>query len=355
MDTISLLKELTETDGIPGREEDVACLMIHYMAGLAHIARDQLGSVIAMRGGRTNGTRVILSAHLDEVGFMVKSITDRGFLLFQPLGGWIPQVMPAHRVTVYTEQGTVEGIIGSKSKHFLPIENRKEGFAQEQLFIDIGTSSREETLELGVRIGDSIAPISSFTVLNQGQYIAGKALDNRLGCAALIQVLQALAEGDHPNTVYAVATAQEEIGRRGALTAAHLVQPELAIVLDSGTAGDIPGVDNRDGPVCGKGPLLFMYDTSMLPNRRFVRYVEQVAEKAGIPLQYEFMSLGKTDAGQIHTYGAGVPTIVIGFPTRYMHTHNSIAHLQDYERVVRLVTALLRGLDQAVVDHIRYR
>ncbi|MCP1311566.1 M42 family metallopeptidase [Paenibacillus tyrfis] len=355
MDTISLLKELTETNGIPGREEDVARLMMHYMDGLAHIERDRLGSVIGIKRGFAKGVRVSLSAHLDEVGFMVKSITERGFLLFQPLGGWIPQVMPAHRVVVYTEQGTVEGIIGSKSKHLLSVENRKEGFTKEQLFIDIGTSSREETLELGVRIGDSIAPASTLSVLNQGQYIAGKALDNRLGCAALIQVLEALAEGDHPNIIYAIATAQEEIGRRGALTAAHLVQPELAIVLDTGTARDIPGAENIDGPVCGKGPLLFMYDASMLPNQRFVRYVEHVAEKMGIPLQYEFLSFGKTDAGQIHTYGAGVPTIVIGFPTRYMHTHNCVTHLQDYERVVRLVTALLRGLDQAVVDHIMFR
>lgn len=174
----------------------------------------------------------MVAGHLDEIGFMVSSIDDKGFLSFQTVGGWWEQVMLAQRVTVMTRGGNIPGVIGSKPPHILKPEARKKSVDKKEMFIDIGASSKEEALEFGVRPGDFVVPVCEFTVMKNEKYLMAKAWDNRIGCAIAIDVLRGLRGVNHPNTVYGVGTIQEEVGLRGARTSAHLIQPDIGFGVD---------------------------------------------------------------------------------------------------------------------------
>ncbi|WAH35727.1 M42 family metallopeptidase [Alicyclobacillus dauci] len=354
---IEVIRELCDANGISGYESNVRKVYEQHLTPLSEsIVRDNTGGIVGVKTGDAKGPRVLVTGHLDEIGFMVTNITKEGFIKFQTIGGWWSQVMLSQRVVVQTRKGDVIGVTGSKPPHILPAKERNEVVEIKDMFIDIGAFSREEAEEMGVKPGDAIVPWSPFTQMTNSKLFVAKALDNRLGCATALEVLRDLQGEKHPNTVYAGATTQEEVGLRGARTLVHKVDPDVAIALDVGIAGDTPGVsEDERGHLAdvGKGPLLMIFDGSMIPNNRFRDFVLDTASDAKIPVQVESLQGGGTDAGAFHLHGIGVPSVAIGYATRYIHSHNAIFHQDDFENGVRLVTELVKRLDSTVVKDIQ--
>lgn len=348
--TEQLLKEITEASGVPGYEGDVRRIMRRHLEGVAAIEQDKMGSFIGKHVGHSEHPRVMLAGHMDEIGFMVKLVTKEGYVKFVPLGGWWDQVLLGHRVLIKTAKGDVIGVLGAKPPHLLEDEERKKIVEKKNMYIDVGACSEDEVREMGVQPGDPIIPVSEFTVMANARFYLTKALDNRVGCALAIQVLRQLAEEGHPNTAYAVGTVQEEIGLRGAKTSAHAINPDVGIVLEVDIAGDVPGIMPEESAVkMGGGPSLLVYDARMIPNLKLRDLVIATARELEIPLQFSAMPGGATDGAMIHMHNEGVPCVVIGVPTRHIHSHNAILCRDDYDHTLRLVVALVKKLDQDTV------
>jgi putative aminopeptidase FrvX len=345
-----LLRRLTLLAGPPGAEGPVRSFFRRALDGVGRIECDRLGSIACEKRGASASPRIELDGHLDEVGFMVQTISDEGALGFIALGGWWEHVLLGQRVDVLAERGPVPGVVASKPVHFLSAEERKHVLPIDKLHIDIGASSREEAAEMGVRIGDPVVPHAEFFPFANPKVLSSKAFDDRVGVALVIEALRGL-DGGHPNTVVGVGAVQEEVGSRGAATSARIAEPDAAIVLEGTPADDLPGTPQAQRQaVLGKGPQLRFYDPTALSNRAFARFVEDVARAEGIPLQIAVRRSGGTDARAIAVHGRGVPTVVIGVPARYIHTHVSLIHLDDYVAARRLAIALVNALDGAAVE-----
>lgn len=348
--TAELLKALTEAPGVPGYEAPVREVVRRYLAPLGELSQDKLGSVICRKEGTAERPRVMLAGHMDEIGFMVKHITKEGFIKFLPLGGWFDQVLLGQRVVIKTRQGDVVGVIGAKPPHLLPPEERNKVVTKDKMYIDIGATSKEEVEAAGVRPGDPIIPRADFVPLANGKSYLAKAFDDRVGVAVMIRALQELQGVEHPNTVYGVATVQEEVGVRGAHTSVWAVEPDVAIVLESDIAGDVPGIQPEQSSVkLGQGPTVLLYDRLMIPNLKLRDLVLDTAEAEGIPVQVSYVEGGATDGAAIHLFKTGVPTVVLGVAARHIHSHSSIIHRDDFDRAVQLLVAVLRRLDAATV------
>jgi endoglucanase len=346
--TQAFLKELVETDGAPGAESAVARVMERYLKGVGKVSRDKLGSFICEKPGSAASPRVMLAGHLDEVGFMVKSITKEGFIKFLALGGWWGHVVLGQRLRIHTRKGPVIGVVGSKPPHELRDEDRKKVLEIKDLFIDVGaTSDWDVRQQLEIRPGDPILPISDFTLMANPDLMLAKAWDNRLGCGLAAAVAKRLKGAAHPNTLFAAATVQEEVGLRGAETSGFKVQPDVAFALDVGIAHDIPGTEGDER--LGGGPLIVVYDSSAIPNRGLLDLTIETAKKLRIPLQFESVERGGTDAGRIHLTGEGVPSLAMGCAARYIHSHVSIISRRDFDRTVELLVALVKRLDRPTV------
>ena len=348
--TITLLQHLTEAHGVPGFEAPVRALIRQYLEPLGEVSQDKLGSLICYKPGAAEAPKIMLAAHMDEVGFMVKHITKEGFIKFLPLGGWFDQVLLGQRVIIKTNKGDVVGVIGAKPPHLLPPDERNKVVQKKDMYIDIGATSREEVEEAGVRPGDPVVPRADFVVLASGKAYLSKAFDDRVGVAVMIQALEALQQESHPNSVYAVATVQEEVGVRGAHTGVWAVDPDLAIVLEADIAGDVPGVKGEQAPAkMGQGPSLLIYDRSMIPNLGLRDLFLETAKEIGVDLQISFVEGGATDGAVIHLHRTGVPTIVLSIPARHIHSHSAIIHRDDFDQAVQLLVAVLRRLDADTV------
>lgn len=348
------IQQFCDASGPSGFEGPVRTLFEESVAPYADaFQRDRLGSSIAVKTGDPEGPRVLLAAHLDEVGFLITRITEEGFLRFQTLGGWWEQVMLAQRVLVETRQGPLLGVIGAKPPHILSPEDRKKPVERKDMYIDIGASCREEAESFGVRPGDPAVPWSPFRTLKNPDYLMGKAWDDRYGVVAMVEVLARLQGRPHPNIVLAAATVQEEVGLRGATTVANIAEADVSFVLDVGIAGDTPGVEEEQAAAkLGKGPTLLLYDGSLIPHRGLRDFVRDTARAEGIPLQLDHLAQGGTDGGAIHKQGRGVPTVVLGVPTRYIHSHSAIFHRQDLEQAIALLVACLTRLDKETVSRL---
>ncbi len=353
-DTLEMMRALTDAPGVPGQERAVRDVMRGYLEPLGEVLVDHLGSIIGRKVGNADGPKIMLAGHLDEIGFMVTRVTDEGFLKFQTLGGWWSQVMLAQRVNVYTRNGPIIGVIGSKPPHILQEEEKKKPADKKAMFIDVGAASRSEAEAWGIRPGDMVVPSSPWTPMHNPRLIMAKAWDNRFGCALAIEVLRRLQGVDHPNVAYGVGTVQEEVGLRGATTSANLIGPDIAFAFDTGIAGDMPGIspDEAAGKL-GKGPVILIYDGSLVPHTGLRDLVIEVAEREGIPIQYDHIAGGGTDAGHIQLYGAGVPSLVVGIAVRYIHSHAAIIHRDDFDHAARLMTAVVRRLDMDTVTRLR--
>ncbi len=351
--TENLLKDLTEAHGIPGYEAEVRKVIRHYFKPLGDIEEDNMGSLICKKAGKDASPKIMLAGHMDEVGFMVKHISSNGFIKFTTLGGWWDQVLLSQRVGIKTRKGDVIGVIGAKPPHLLSPDERNKVVARKQMYIDIGATSEKDVDKAGVRVGDPIVPVSEFTVLANPKTYMSKAFDDRVGCAVVISALGSLKK-THPNALYGVATVQEEVGVRGATTSVDMVNPDIAIILESDIAGDVPGIkpDESSTKFSG-GPSLLLYDARMIPNLKLRDLVIDTAKKNKIPLQFTTMEGGATDGSVIHLHKSGVPTIVLGVPSRHIHSHNSIIHRDDFDNTVKLLKAVIQKLDKKTVQDIK--
>ncbi len=353
---LQMLKELTDAKGISGNEREPREVMKKYIEPFAdELMYDNLGSLVAVKKGKADGPKIMVAGHLDEIGFMVTQIDDNGFVKFQTVGGWWGQVMLAQRVTIQTKKGDIPGVIGSKPPHILSPEDRKKPVNVKEMFIDIGVADKEEALSSGIRPGDSVVPLCEFTLMHNPKYMLAKAWDNRIGCAIAIDVLKQLKGVDHPNVVYGVGTVQEEVGLRGATTSANLIQPDIGIAVDTGIPGDTPGLSDKDAmSKLGKGPQIIMYDASIVTHKGLRDFITDTADEHNIPYQFETSPGGGTDAGKIHLTANGVPALSITVATRYIHSHASMIHRDDYENAVKILVEAIKQLDDKKVKEITF-
>ncbi|HJY80028.1 MAG TPA: M42 family metallopeptidase [Candidatus Binatia bacterium] len=350
-----LLTELSNASGPPGFEGSVRAILEREMlaAGL-EVSTDGLGSVIGVLRGAADGPKIMLAAHMDEVGGIVRYVTPEGMVKFQPLGGWLDQAMVDQRWTILTAKGPVSAVSGLKSVHVTPQEERGRVTPRDDIFLDVGAASKGEAESLGIRPGDAIAPASSFERLAHGRYV-GKALDDRVGCVMLLEVLRRLKEQGNktPNTIYFVGTVQEEVGVRGAHTAVAAVSPDLGISLEAGIAADHPGGQpDLAQERLGGGPVIYLADAQMLVNLKLRDFLQSVAEKSNIPVQTEVTNGGYEDSAEIQRYGAGRPSVNFAVATRYLHSHNSMIQRSDLDQATSLLAAVLPLLNADNVSAI---
>lgn len=345
--TLVWLKKISEVAGVSGFEQRVKGLLVEKIGDNAIASYDKLGSIIFEKTGLYSGPKIMLASHMDEIGFMVKSITKEGFIKFVTLGGWWEQVMLGQRVTILAGKGDIPGVIGSKPPHILTPEERKKVVQKREMYIDVGAIDADEAkMKLGIRPGDAIVPYSEFTIMANEKLLMSKAWDNRIGCAVMAEVIERLASELHSNVVYGVGTVQEEVGLRGAKTSTSVVNPDISFVIDTCVAGDTPGVsDDQASSKLGKGIGICIYDASMVPHTKLRDFVIKVAEQNNIQYQLQFTEGGGTDAGPIHLHAQGVPSLVLSIPTRYIHSHHSIIHRDDYTAAVDLLIAIIKELD----------
>ncbi|WP_394235597.1 M42 family metallopeptidase [Niallia oryzisoli] len=349
--TLQLFKTLTELPGIAGNEHAVRSFMREQLSKYTdEIVQDKLGSVFGVKRGDENGPTVMVAGHMDEVGFMVTSITDSGMIRFQTIGGWWNQVMLATAVQVITKDGPVPGVIGSIPPHLLSDEQRKKPMEISNMLIDIGADDKEDAIRIGIKPGQQIVPVCPFTPMANNKKIMAKAWDNRYGCGLAIELLEELQNETLPNVLYSGATVQEEVGLRGAQTAANMIKPDLFYALDASPANDMSGKKDEFGHL-GKGALLRILDRTMVTHRGMREFVLDTAESHKIPYQY-FISQGGTDAGRVHVANEGVPSAVIGICSRYIHTPASIIHIDDYAAAKELVTRLVKASNRTTLNTI---
>jgi len=339
----SLLKKLSDAPGVSGFEEEIRNIIIDELKDqVDEVEVDQMGNVITTRKGKPDGKKIMLAAHMDEIGLMIRYIDKDGFIKFSKIGGINDQMLLNQEVTIHTDDGEVTGVIGSKPPHRMKESERKKILDYENMFIDIGAKNREEA-ETRVKLGDPITIKQEFTQL--GNFYKGKALDNRIGCAIMIEVMKR-AETDA--TIYGVGTVQEEVGLKGAKTSAFKLNPDMALALDVTIAGDHPGIKEEDAPAkMGKGPAVILVDASgrgLITHPKVKELIIRAGNEDVIPYQLEVSEGGTTDATAIHLTREGIPTGVISPPTRYIHTPVSVVDMEDVENAVNLILAVLKRL-----------
>lgn len=350
-----LLAELSNAPAPSGYEGPVRdILKREFQAAGLNVSNDGLGSIIGVLPGPADGPRIMLAAHMDEVGAIVRFITPEGMVKFQLSGGWLDQALVDQRWTILTAKGPVTAVSGLKSVHVTPPEERSRVTPRDDVFLDVGAKSKQEAEALGIRPGDPIAPASSFAALASGRYV-GKALDDRVGCVMLIEILRRLKEQGikTPNTIYFVGTVQEEIGARGAHTAVALVKPALGLSLEAGIAADHPGgrADYSQERL-GAGPVIYLADSGMLVNLKLRDFLFQAGRESNIPLQTEVTNSGYEDSRELQAYGGGIPAANIAVATRYLHSHNSVIDRSDLDRAIDLLVKVLPQLDARAVAGI---
>jgi len=348
MNLTKTLEKLSNACGVTGREEEVRNLMKELLKSYVdEVKEDKLGNVIGIKRarkkrGKKKSLSVMLAAHMDEIGLMVKTVTKEGFLQFAKIGGIDDRILLAQRVIVHTQKKPLPGIIGSKPPHIQKEEERKKIVSANEMFIDIGAKNKEEAKKMGVQIGDPVSFDSKFAKVGRNVVI-GKAFDDRAGCALMIETMKELGEVDC--NVYAVGTVQEEVGLRGATVAAFGIYPDVAIAFDVTVAGDVPGVKEVEAPIkMGKGPSFTVADAGLIAHPKVLRLLVETAEENKIPYQLETGLPGSTDAARIALTREGVPSGVISIPTRYIHSPTAMLNLSDLRNAVKLSVAAIHKI-----------
>ena len=348
-EAVGLLETFSQAHGAPGHEDAVRARLLAELKG-RKASFDRLGSAALAPAKAAKGPKVVLTAHMDEVGFLVQDITPDGFLRLVPLGGWPDGVLAAQRLRILCRATGRElaGVVAAMPPH----QGGAQALSVERVFVDIGARTREGAERAGVRLGDSVVPDGPFSPLAEPGLFAGKAFDNRAGMAALVLATRELdAMGAKlPCALHAVATVQEEVGCRGAVTAARLVDPDVVLVLEGPPADDVPGLSRAEcqGRL-GRGVQIRAYDPTAVMSPRLVDLAVATALELGIPHQVTVRRSGGTDARAFQAHALGVPTIVLGVPARYIHTHHSVLDVADLLACVDLAKALVRRLDAKTV------
>lgn len=334
---MKLLKKLCDLNGISGREDEVRAFILKEIDGFCEAKVDKLGNIIATKNGvKTPANKLMISAHMDEVGMIVTAIKSDGSLSIAPVGGVDPMVVIGRQVVVLNGGKALNGVIGAKAIHHLSTDERKTPPTFEQLFVDIGAASKEEA-QKSVSLGDSVCFDAEFLSLGEGKLI-GKAIDDRLGCAIMIELIKE----DLPFDTTFVFTVQEEVGTRGATAAAFTVAPDISIVLESTTAADIPSA-KEEKRVCelGKGAVVSYMDRSTIYDKELYMLAFETAAAENIAIQTKTMVAGGNDSGAIHLSRGGVRAVSISAPTRYLHSPSCVIAEADFDACRDLAKALI--------------
>lgn len=352
--TFQRIKELTELQGTSGFEEDVRRYMAEHMAPLVdEIAYDGLGGVFGLRHHKDqDAPRIMVAAHLDEVGFMLTRINDNGLFNVQPLGGWNPYVVSAQRFTLKTAKGNYPVISSSVPPHLLRGSNGQGNVNVADILFDAGFDSKEEAESFGVRPGDTIVPESTTIYTANKKNIISKAWDNRYGNVMVLEALEALQNEKLNHTLIAGSDVQEEVGLRGAKVSTQKFRPDLFFAVDCSPADDLTTKKGTYGHL-GEGTLIRIFDPGMIMLKNMRDFILDTAETHHIPYQY-YVSKGGTDATAAHTSNNGVPSTVIGVPGRYIHTHQTMFSIADFEAAREMLIQVLRSLDKSTVNTIIY-
>jgi endoglucanase len=366
---LKFLEQLCEAFGPSGHEEEAQKVAHNYGKKFAdEILQDGLGSLIFKTGD--SGPKIMVAGHVDEIGFVITNIKKDGYLQFHQLGGWWDQTLLTQEVEILPFKGEkIVGVIGAPPPHVLTPEIRNKVVTKDKMYIDIGCSSAEEVEKLGIRVGDPAVPVSSFRTMKRTRkekknkddkdakeetrevtLAVAKAFDDRIGVFIALEALRRISENNIklPNTVYFCSTVQEEIGLRGAKTSAQMIKPDIGFALDVDIPGDSPGTEGIV-PKMGKGVSISAGDSSMIPNPKLRKFIMEVAEEKDIRHQPSFTKSGGTDAGQIHLAGMGAPSLYLGIPTRYIHSHHGMLDVSDVESAVQLLIEVLQKLDDKTV------
>ncbi len=337
-----LLKKLCDAHGISGYEDEVREIVKAELESYVdEIKVDKLGNLICIKNG--SEFKEMVCAHMDEIGFMVKHIDDKGFIRFTPIGGWFSQIALGQRVILHGSKGKVYGVVGCKPPHVMRDDERKKAVEFKDMFIDVGAESKEEVRDMGIEIGTPIT--IDRELVKMGKRVTGKALDDRAGLAVMIE---ALKRTKSDATIYAVATVQEEVGLKGARVSAFAIEPDVALALDVCVATDFPGAESTHMDIrLGKGPAITIVDASgrgLIATRNVIRWLKETAEKNEIPYQLEVAEGGTTDATAIQLTKAGIPSGVVSIPARYIHSPVEVVDMRDMENSANLVA---RALERA--------
>ena len=337
-----LIKELVAIDGISGQEQQVVRALLPYLRPLAdEVSVDTFGNIIAVKKGDKPGPSVLVAAHTDEIGAMVKSVEKDGWIRFEKIGGVGDALILGRQVSV----GGHFGVVGVKAGHFMTPKERSEVKAHSELYIDVGCDSAEEVAKLGIEVGTQICHWPYYNEFTNTDLLCAKALDDRVGCAILVQLLKDLQDKSFAGTLYAVFTVQEEVGLRGAQVVAHNIKPDYAIALDTVPAGDTPDVNFiKEFPVAiGKGPLVQLMSRSFLLNPIMKKLMVDVCERSKAPYQLALFTGGNTDAAAMHLEAGGILSAALTIPRRYSHSPIEVLHMDD-------CVATLEILKQFVLD-----
>ncbi len=337
-----LLKKLCDAHGISGYEDEVREIVKAELESYVdEIKVDKLGNLICIKNG--SEFKEMVCAHMDEIGFMVKHIDDKGFIRFTPIGGWFSQIALGQRVILHGSKGKVYGVVGCKPPHVMRDDERKKAVEFKDMFIDVGAESKDEVRDMGIEIGTPITIDRELVKI--GKRVTGKALDDRAGLAVMIE---ALKRTKSDATIYAVATVQEEVGLKGARVSAFAIEPDVALALDVCVATDFPGAESTHMDIkLGKGPAITIVDASgrgLIATRNVIRWLKETAEKNEIPYQLEVAEGGTTDATAIQLTKAGIPSGVVSIPARYIHSPVEVVDMRDMENSANLVA---RALERA--------
>lgn len=341
-----LLEKCSNAVGVSGFEDEIRSLIAEELKDCGIITQTRSGNLICERKGPEGSPVVALVAHMDEIGFMVQGVTDDGFLLLVPLGGWWNHTLPSQRMLVITRDGKrIPGQIGTKPPHLLPESQRQQVMPTESLFVDVGASSKAEVEAMGIRLGCCVVPDVRLQPLAVEHRWMGKAFDNRAGVYCMIQVMQSLRETELPCTVRAIATVQEEVGTRGARALQDAFVPDYAVILEAPPADDTYGQSSvcRQG-ILGKGVQVRLFDPTNITPPAFADFVQETAQTHGIPCQLTVRRSGGTDAAASYPQWHGTPAIVLGVPTRYIHSHNGILDDRDLQSAVDLTLRLISDI-----------
>ncbi len=354
MDSIKLIEALSNAHGVSGFEDDVI-KVVKANKGNLSMEVDTLMNAYLRTNKPQKPFTVMLDSHMDEVGFMVQHIDDKGLIHFIALGGWVAHNIPAHLVMIKNQNGKyIEGVVSSKPPHFMTQAERDAPLSIDHLTIDVGASSHDEVInDFNILPGAPIVPAVKFQYHTQIKIMRGKGFDNRLGCAAIIQTLSALEKKDLSVNVIGALAVQEEVGLRGATVTARTIKPDLAIVFEGTPADDIYACGFKAQSVLGKGPQIRHRDNSYIAHHRFIKFARDIANNKNIPFQDAVRASGGTNAGSIHLSNQGVPVLVLGTPSRYIHTHYSYASIMDFENKVKLATEIVKALTPDIIKELK--
>lgn len=347
---LPLLKKLTEAHGVPGREDAVRAIVAEELKGIGSLKTDSMGNLHCVIPGKKSGAKkLMIAAHMDEIGFLVKYIDDKGFIRLQPLGGWDPRQMCAQRVFVHAKEGALPGalMMAVKPKHLLSPEEANKAPQIENFFVDIGLSGEEAKKR--VRVGDMVT--MNRTLQQMGKLCTNKCMDDRAAVYVMIEALRAMKSNEVE--VHAIATVQEEVGLRGATASGSAILPDICIAIDVTLANDFAGMQEADYVTrLGDGAAIKILDSSLICHPKVVDHFVALAEKNKIKYQYEVLPMGGTDAGGVQRQNGGVPSFTLSIPTRYIHTVNETVHSDDMDACVAL---LARYIEDAHNGDYQYK